>query len=107
MFLTLDCNLLARSDNFLVMNVNHVQWENDSLVLYFSKMKGDQSGDKSGDLWHVYLNPNNPEIFPVLALEKYLLSHPDLMNLNCPIFPGNNQYDHFIKIFHRVIHDNK
>ena len=52
-FLKLEWNLLARSDNCLAMNVNHVQWENDSLVFYFSKTKGDQSGDKSGDLWHL------------------------------------------------------
>ena len=38
------------------MNANHVQWENDSLVFYFVKTKGDQLEDKSGDLWLVYLN---------------------------------------------------
>ena len=89
------------------MNVNHVQWENDILVFYFTKTKGDQSGDKSGDPWHVYLNPKNPELPPVLALAKYLLSHPDLLNGNFPLFPGNNQCDRFIKIFHGVIHNNK
>ena len=89
------------------MNVNYLQWDNDSLVLYFSKTKGDQSGDKSGDPWQVYSNPKNPELCPVLALSKYLLSNPDLLNGNCPLLPGNNQYDRFIKIFHRVIHDNK
>ena len=46
MFLTLDWNLLARIDNCLTMNVNNVQWENDSLVFYFSKTKGYQLGDK-------------------------------------------------------------
>ena len=82
MFLTLEWNLLARSDNCLDMNVNHVQWKNDSLVFYFTKTKGDHSGDKSVDPWHVYLNPKNPELCPVLALEKYLFSHPDLLNGN-------------------------
>ena len=67
-FLMLEGNLLARSDNCLAMKINHVQWENDSLVFYFSKTKGDQSGDKSGDPWHVYSNPNNPELCPVLTL---------------------------------------
>ena len=73
----------------------------------FSKTKGDQSGDKSSDPWHVYPNPKNPELCPVLVLAKYILSHPDLMNINCTLLPGKNQYDRFIKIFHRVIHDNK
>ena len=107
MFLTLECNLLARSNNCLDMKANHVQWENDILVFYFSKTKGGQSGDKSGDPWHVYSNPKNPELRPVLALAKYLLSNPDLLNENCPLFPGKNQYDRFIKIFYRVVHDNK
>ena len=61
-FLTLELNLLAQSDNCISMNVNHVQWENDSLVFYFAKTKGDQLGDKSGDPWHVYSNPKNPEL---------------------------------------------
>ena len=70
MFLTLEWNLLARSDNCLTMNVNNVQWENDSLVFYFSKKKGDQSGEKSGDPWQVYSNPKNPELCPVLVFAK-------------------------------------
>ena len=73
----------------------------------FSKTKGDQSGDKSVDLWHLYSNLKNIELCPVLVLEKYLLSYPDLLNGIFPLFPGNNQYDRFIKIFHRVIHENK
>ena len=107
MFLKLDWNLLARSNNCLTMNVNYLQWDNDSLVLYFSKTKGDQSVDKSGDPWQVYSNQKNPELCPVLALAKYLLSNPDLLNGNCPLFTGKNQYERFIKIFHRVIHENK
>ena len=89
------------------MNINHVQWENYGLVFSFSKTKGDQSGDNSGDAWSVYPNPKNTEICPVIALVKYLISHPYLLNVNFPLFPGNNQYDRFIKIFHRVIHANK
>ena len=76
-------------------------------MLYFSKTRNYQSGDKSGDPWHVLSNPNNPELCSVLALAKYILSNPYLLNGNCPLFTGKNQYDRFIKIFHRVIHENK
>ena len=89
-FIMLEWNLLARSDNCLTMNVNHVQWDNDSLVFYFSKTKGDQSGDKSGDPWHVYSNLKNTELCPVLASEKCFISHPYLLNGNCPLFTGKN-----------------
>ena len=53
LFLTLEWNLLTRSDNCIIIHINHVQWENDSLVFYFDKTKGEQSGDKSGDPWHL------------------------------------------------------
>ena len=49
MFLKLEWNLLTRSDNCLTMNVNYLQWDNDGLLFYFSKTKGDQLVDKSGD----------------------------------------------------------
>ena len=52
-FLTLQWNLLAQNNNCLAMNVNHFQWENDSLMFYFAETKGDQLGDKSSDPWHV------------------------------------------------------
>ena len=76
-------------------------------MFYFSKTKGDQLGDKSGDQWHIYSNLNNTEFWPVLEFAKYLISHPDLLNGTFPLFPGNDQYNPFIKMFHRVIHDHK
>ena len=100
-FLTLEWNLLARSDNCLSMNVNHIQWANDALLFYFGKTKGDQLGDRAGDPWHVYANPKNPPLCPILALSNYLLSHPDLLNGNNLLFVGNNQYDRFIKYSQR------
>ena len=111
-FLTLEWNLLARSDNCLSMNLSHIEWRNDSLLFYFGKSKSDQEGDRSGHPWHVYSNPNEPELCPVLALSKYLLSNPSLLLKNNEggggkLFPGNYQYDRFMKIFHKVIYDNK
>ena len=69
-FLTLEWNLIARRNKFLSMNVNHVQWENDILVFYFSKTKGDQSGDNSGDMCYVNSNTKNPELCSISALES-------------------------------------
>ena len=68
------------------MKGNNFQWENDRLVFNLAKTKGDQSGDKSVDTWNEYSNPKNPEICPILALEKYLCSHPDLLNGNFTLF---------------------
>ncbi|MEM7283659.1 MAG: hypothetical protein AAF438_18745, partial [Pseudomonadota bacterium] len=80
-----------------------VEWRHDCLVCFFGKTKGDQSGEKAEEPWHVYSNPKDPVTCPVLALAKYLFAHPDLMKANGLLFPGADQYGRFIKIFHRVI----
>ena len=78
-FLTLEWNLMARSDNCLNMHVSHVQWYEDSLLFFFGKSKTNPTGEKSNEPWHVYVNPHNPFICPVLALSKYLLSNTDIV----------------------------
>ena len=105
-FLTLEWNLLARSDNCLSMHINHIEWREDCLVFFFAKSKGNQTGENSEHPWHVYSNPENPSICPVMALAKYLFSQPDILKNNGKLFPGDHQYERFIDIFHRVIDDN-
>lgn len=102
-FLTMEWNLMARSDNCKMMHLSHVEWRQDCLVFFFGKTKGDQIGEKADEPWHVYSNPKDPVICPVLALAKYLFAHPDIMRRNGPLFPGADQYGRFIKMFHRVI----
>ena len=57
--------------------------------------------------WHVYSNLFAPHICPVLALAKYALSHPDILQDDCPLFPEKSQYDRFLKIFYKVINENE
>ena len=102
-FLTMEWNLMARSDNCVNMHVQHIQWNTDCLVFYFGTSKSNQTGERSQDPWHVYANPEVPEICPVLAMAKYLFSSPDILTSNSKLFPGNHQYERFLKIFHRVI----
>ena len=106
-FLMLEWNLLVWSDNCLTMKVNHFQGYNDSLVLYFSKTKGNQSGDKSGDPWHVYLNHEESETLPCSCIGNVSSFTSRPYEWKFSSFPINNQYDRFIKIFHRFIHENK
>ena len=105
-FLTLEWNLLARSDNCFQMNINHVEWRDDCMVIFFAKSKGNQTGEHTENPWHVYSNPENPELCPALALAKYLFSNPDVIKNNGKLFPGEHQYDRFVGIFNRVIVDN-
>eukprot|EP00957_Ditylum_brightwellii_P127938 9756762-Ditylum_brightwellii.AAC.1 len=88
--LTLDWNLLAQLDNCFGMAVNHVQWSDDSLLFFFGKHKNNQLGKKSEEPWHVYSNPDQPHLYPVLALTKYLFSLPDLLKEEGRLFPGSN-----------------
>ena len=67
---------MARSDSSVNMHVQHVQWNTDCLVFYFETSKINQTGKRLQDPWHIYSNPNNPEICPVLFLAKYLFSRP-------------------------------
>ena len=43
-FLMLEWNLMARSDNVCMTHINHISWDEDSLIFYFMKSKGDQEG---------------------------------------------------------------
>ena len=76
------------------------------MIYYFVNSKGKQTGDRSNDPLHVYSNPKNTTFFPVLALAKYLFSHPDILTTNSNLFPGNHQYKIFLNIFHRIINNN-
>ena len=61
---------MARSDNCGNRHVQNIQWRLDSLIYYFVTTKVNQTGDRSDDPCHVYSNPKNPIICPVLALAK-------------------------------------
>ena len=43
----------------------------------------------------------------MLALAEYLLTHPDLLQEGSPLFPGDSQYERFVKKIHKVIRENK
>eukprot|EP00980_Cylindrotheca_fusiformis_P027304 scaffold19845_cov136-Cylindrotheca_fusiformis.AAC.1 len=105
LFLVLEWNLMARSDNCANLKAKHIEWRHDCLVFFFGKTKGDQTGENSESPWHVYSNPARPSLCPVLALGKYLLSNPDMIQSNTLLFPGSNQYSRFIRVFHRVIEE--
>ena len=87
------------SDNCVNMHVQYIQWRSDCLIFYFGTSKGNQTKDRANDPWNVYSNPKIPKICPVLALAKYLLSHPDILTTNYKLFLVNYQYEIFLKTF--------
>lgn len=72
-FMTLQWSLMSRSDSIDSLMLQHFDWEIDSMIIEEQGHKGDQTGDnKYGK--HVYANPLNPVICPILALAVYIFT---------------------------------
>src|SRR6056300_1432925 len=107
-FLVLEWNLMARAHMVGDMDVSHIEWRQDCLLLFFGISKRNQSGEDSERPFHVYSNPENPEICPVLALAAYLAAYPDVLQSSGGLlFPGSSQYSRFMKIFHSTIDEHE
>ena len=105
-FLTLEWNLMARSDNVVHSHVNHLEWRDDCLLYYILRSKGDQEGSLSSDPWHVYANPMKPDICPILALGKYLLANPQVTE-GTKLFSSTDPYQRFSKVLRKCLEDNE
>ena len=69
-------NLVARGETVGHLCYEHIEWENDSLVIKFPKTKNDQTGAFSDVPKHVYSNPFNYVIDPLFALGMLVMSKP-------------------------------
>ena len=94
---------MTRSENCANMHIKQILWNSYCLIFYFGTSKVNQTRERYSDPWHVYSNPNNPTICPVLSLAKYLFYNPYTLTTNSPLFPGNCHYEIFLKISHKVI----
>ena len=121
-FLTLEWNLMARSESAVYSNLFHVTWDDNCLVFRFPKSKTDQTGRNRDQLWHVYATPNSPATCPVLALATYIFANPGLTQRNFKedspdfsdaverevgdntgrLFPGGDQYGRFMDCLRRI-----
>ncbi|EGZ20172.1 hypothetical protein PHYSODRAFT_491513 [Phytophthora sojae] len=64
-------------------------------------MKNDQGGERPRDPRHIYTNPLQPSICPIVALGLYWA--PTSFDSSDLLFPGNNQYERFRKCFQRLL----
>ena len=81
----------------LGFKVNHITFEDDCLVFRFKKSKGHQDGEEHVGTWHVYTNPKNPHLCPVLIMDTYLFTYHQIMVNNVSLFQVSYQYDNFFK----------
>ena len=126
LYLTLEWNLMSRSENVNDCHAENIIWLDDALGFHFPKSKTDQLGKRGDAVWHVYANPGNPAVCPILALARYLFSFPGILtpterqplikqqnssagNISIngygKLFPGDSQYERFMACFRKVIRD--
>ena len=91
---------MCRSNNTTTIHLHHLEWRNDSLAIYFAHMKNDQTGSRKRDPRHIYANPIDHEVCPILALGMYLNVYaPSPNEKKTELFPGSSQYSRFAKHF--------
>ncbi len=116
LFLVLQWNLMARSENVADCHAENITWHDDALCFNFPKTKCDQKGKRSDALWHVYATPNNPVTCPILSLARFLFSNPGTLSKHhrkaatsvsangySKLFEGSSQYSCFSNILKKVI----
>jgi hypothetical protein len=102
-FLIFCWNLLARSCSVGEIMLAHMHWKNDALVCTLPKHKGDQAGDKIVDR-HVFANPLNPVVCPILALGVLVLCKPlHLFDGSQQVFEGNRSECRFSEILSVIL----
>jgi len=87
-YLVLCWNLIARSSTVGDLLWNNISWKGDCITVLYEKGKTNQEGMNKVP-WHVYANPNDPLICPVLALGLKLCTENDTFgNIPFRVFPS-------------------
>ena len=74
--------------------IDHISFYRDALIFDFAKTKTDQKGIKNIDHpWHVYANPLDPIVCPVLVLARYMIINPSILTGQTNLFEGKSQYE--------------
>ena len=94
-YFTILWNLMSRSDSVSTLMEEHFDWEGDAMKIQEQGHKADQQGKEK--YWkHVYANPAEPIICPVLALAVHVFSMAShSVNVNHKLFDGTNNKDRF------------
>mmetsp|Transcript_13416 Transcript_13416/g.25176 ORF Transcript_13416/g.25176 Transcript_13416/m.25176 type:complete len:440 (-) Transcript_13416:928-2247(-) len=108
LFLLLEWNLIARSDNVVSLHMNDFEFLGDALLVYMKKTKTDQEGNHGRVPYHCYFNSVDPHLNLGLALGLYLLTNPGVLtNPHNKLFPAEHQYARYARILNKVIESNR
>jgi hypothetical protein len=72
-FLVLQWNLMSRSDSVETLMLPHIDWNGDCMTIEEQGQKADQTGEDKFPK-HVYANPLQPVICPILAIAVLVFS---------------------------------
>jgi hypothetical protein len=97
--------LLLLSSNTGRLHLDHLQWPDDSLIVYFAHQKNDQQGKRAAFRWHLFCNPFNKYVCPVFALSLWLASNKEMTMSDGHLFPGSNQQLRFNKLFRSFLNE--
>jgi hypothetical protein len=90
--------LLLLSSNTGRLHLDHLKWQDDSLVVHFAHQKNDQEGKLAAFHRHLLCNPLNKYVCPVFALSLWLALNEEMTMSGGPLFPGSNQQLWFNKL---------
>ena len=97
---------MKRAENYVDAKISPIRFENDCLIFEFAKSKGHQKAKDHVGSCHVYTNPHDPFMCPVLALARYIFTYPDVLCGRSPLFEGKNQYSTYSEIFSKLVKEN-
>ena len=101
LYTVLSWNLICRASNTVSICLEHINWNADALIIAFAQSKNDQLGDAKFDR-HIYANPTNPSICPILSLALYFILFPRRIDTDSQLFPGASQYERYRKCLSRL-----
>ncbi|MGH7973926.1 MAG: hypothetical protein ACREBR_00270, partial [bacterium] len=97
-FLVVTWNLCCRAASTVTIQLKLISWREDALCIYFVHTKNDQTGEHQKDPRHVYANPLDPVISPILSIGLYLACFRVILHDGGPLFPGCDQKGRFAKL---------
>jgi hypothetical protein len=110
-FLVMTWNLGCRVNNTVNIQFKDINWSHhfDCYQVHFAHSKTDPTGDDRPHARHMFSNPTDPLVCPVLALGMYFSSCFSGLNVCMDdfIFPGPKQEQRFAKIMHRILLENR
>ena len=110
-YVLLTWNLACRTNNTSNIKFNDIVWSTsfDSFYILFRHSKTDQRGDDSKYPRHIFANPNNPVVCPVLSLCMYFtccFSNGAVDQLGY-LFPGKTQERRFSRLLTSTLKDHE